>query len=343
MLHDEEDCRECFGQRQGLFRVHLHEQLAGFAAGDGLSGSKRFLIQIERIRQEDHLVGIQRLRHEKFLRVAAGSELTCQIRHIGGVNACGHFAHGDLREACTGQAEHPCQPLVCVSVNRKRHVRIVVMDDDAVVLHENDGRSFAGFFFHAAQLIADGEGQIRAGIGIGHPAPRISGSGERLRRDRTAGCGAGRKVGIDAVRVHHEGFQDGVKARFDGRPQVGKAVNMPDISEKRYNRLELKEKLLKNIWNEELMMEKKDYTVAYTEDAISMMDERMILKSDVERVLSDYRENQEAIFDEETKELVTRSRLGNVTFWVRFVETEEGYLVRRAYSHRMNIMKRVGQ
>ena len=111
----------------------------------------------------------------------------------------------------------------------------------------------------------------------------------------------------------------------------------------REGRLELKEKLLKNIWNEELMMEKKDYTVAYTEDAISMMDERMILKSDVERVLSDYRENQEAIFDEETKELVTRSRLGNVTFWVRFVETEEGYLVRRAYSHRMNIMKRVGQ
>ena len=90
-------------------------------------------------------------------------------------------------------------------------------------------------------------------------------------------------------------------------------------------------------------MEKKYYTVAYTEEAIHMMDERMILKSDVERVLSDYRENQEAILDEETKELVTRSRLGNVTFWVRFVETEDGYLVHRAYSHRMNIMKRVGQ
>ena len=121
------------------------------------------------------------------------------------------------------------------------------------------------------------------------------------------------------------------------------AANMPDISEKRYNRLILKQTLLKNIWNEEPIMEKKDYTVAYTEEAIHMMDERMILKSDVERVLSDYRENQEAILDEETKELVTRSRLGNVTFWVRFVETEDGYLVHRAYSHRMNIMKRVGQ
>ena len=53
--------------------------------------------------------------------------------------------------------------------------------------------------------------------------------------------------------------------------------------------------------------------------------------------------NMPEILDEETKELVTRSRLGNVTFWVRFVETEDGYLVHRAYSHRMNIMKRVGQ
>ena len=189
MLHDEEDCRECFGQRQGLFRVHLHEQLARFAAGDGLSGSKRFLIQIERIRQEDNLVGIQRLRHEKFLRVAAGSELTCQIRHIGGVNACGHFAHGDLREACTGQAEHPCQPLVCVSVNRKRGIRVVVMDDDAVVLHQNHRRDFT-----------------RAGVGVGHPAPGVICPGKCLRRDRTAGGGAGGQIGIDAVRVYNEGL-----------------------------------------------------------------------------------------------------------------------------------------
>lgn len=124
---------------------------------------------------------------------------------------------------------HPGQPLVRVGVNGERGIRIVVMDDDAVVLHENDRWSFARLFFHAAQLIADGEGQIRARIGVGHPAPGVIGSRKCLRRDRTAGCGAGRKVGIDAVRVHHEGFQDGVKARFDRRPQVGKAANMPDI------------------------------------------------------------------------------------------------------------------
>lgn len=48
---------------------------------------------------------------------------------------------------------------------------------------------------------------------------------------------------------------------------------------------------------------RKDYTVAYTEDAInSMMDERMILKSDVECIIRLQRK-WEAIFDEETKEL----------------------------------------
>ena len=116
-----------------------------------------------------------------------------------------------------------------------------------------------------------------------------------------------------------------------------------EVSSPGIERIIRKEKHLKNIWNEKKKKKKKDYTVTYTEDAIRMMDERMILKSDVERVLADYRESQEAVLDEETKELVARSRLGNVTFWVRFIETEEGYLVRRAYSHRMNIMKRVGQ
>ena len=68
--------------------------------------------------------------------------------------------------------------------------------------------------------------------------------------------------------------------------------------------------------------------------------------SDIKLILCDIDDtlvHKELHLDEETKELVTRSRLGNVTFWVRFVETEDGYLVHRAYSHRMNIMKRVGQ
>ena len=71
----------------------------------------------------------------------------------------------------------------------------------------------------------------------------------------------------------------------------GDHLRMPDISGETIQQAYAgKKNFWKNIWNEELMMEKKDYTVTYTEDAIRMMDERMILKSDVERVLADYRE-----------------------------------------------------
>jgi len=114
----------------------------------------------------------------------------------------------------------------------------------------------------------------------------------------------------------------------------------PDISAKRYNRLGLKNELLKEVWNEEVEAVDLGFTIEYTPEAEVMMDDRMILKTDVIRVLQSLRETGEAILDEETGLIVTRARLGNVTFWVKFTETESGYLVHRAYSHRMTIQTR---
>ena len=82
------------------------------------------------------------------------------------------------------------------------------------------------------------------------------------------------------------------------------------------------------------------FTIEYTPEAEVMMDDRMILKSDVLRVLQSLRETGEAILDGDTGLCITRARLGNVTFWVKFTETETGYLVHRAYSHRMKVMNR---
>ena len=118
------------------------------------------------------------------------------------------------------------------------------------------------------------------------------------------------------------------------------ADHCPDISAKRYNRLSLKNELLSEVWNEEVEAAMLGFTIDYTPEAEEMMDDRMILKTDVIRVLQNLRETGEAILDEETGLIVTRARLGNVTFWVKFTETETGYLVHRAYSHRMTIQTR---
>ncbi len=115
----------------------------------------------------------------------------------------------------------------------------------------------------------------------------------------------------------------------------------PDISQKRYNRLTLKNDLLFNIWGEEASNMEPDYKLEFTGEALKIMDDRMILKSDVIGVMDELRQTGEAIFDAETGLLIARRRIGNVTFWVKYTETEDGgYLVHRAYSHRMNIVLR---
>ncbi len=118
------------------------------------------------------------------------------------------------------------------------------------------------------------------------------------------------------------------------------ADHCPDISAKRYNRLSLKQQLQKEIWKEAVDAMELDFTIDYTQEAEAMMDDRMILKTDVIRVLQSLRETGEAVLDGDTGLCLTRARLGNVTFWVGYTETETGYLVHRAYSHRMNVANR---
>lgn len=120
------------------------------------------------------------------------------------------------------------------------------------------------------------------------------------------------------------------------------AGSPPDISEKRYNRLQLKNKLLQDFWGEETEEMQCDFTIEYTQDALIMMNDRMILKSDVIQVLNHLRETGEAVQDAQTGLCIARARLGNVTFWVKYRETPTGYHVFGAYSHRMNILRRNG-
>ena len=119
------------------------------------------------------------------------------------------------------------------------------------------------------------------------------------------------------------------------------AGSPPDISEKRKNRLSLKNELLQEVWMEEPMEKKLDYTLGFTDEARAMMDDRMILVEDAISVLEDFRQSGEAIEDEDGL-LVARHRVGNATFWVKFSREDGGYLVHRAWSHRMKVAKREG-
>ena len=111
---------------------------------------------------------------------------------------------------------------------------------------------------------------------------------------------------------------------------------VPDLSVRRANRLKLKEKLLAELWKEEFKMETM-LPVVYADKVTDQMEERMILKSDVDAALKAFETSQNAVFDEENGWFVTSHRLGNVTFWVKFTREDTGYTVHGAYSHRMTV------
>lgn len=111
---------------------------------------------------------------------------------------------------------------------------------------------------------------------------------------------------------------------------------VPDLSRRRKNRLELKQRLLRELWKEDTAMEDR-ISVRYAQGALEEMEERMILQSDVEAALGAYEETGTAVCDQEHGWLVTSYRLGNVTFWVKFQKEEDGYTVFGAYSHRMTV------
>ena len=111
---------------------------------------------------------------------------------------------------------------------------------------------------------------------------------------------------------------------------------VPDLSRRRANRLKLKEKLQRELWKEEGRMEEM-LPVIYMEGAREEMDQRMILESDVNAVLKAYESSGEAVEDPEKGWLAASLRLGNVTFWVKFTDTEGCYRVHGAYSHRMTV------
>ncbi len=121
------------------------------------------------------------------------------------------------------------------------------------------------------------------------------------------------------------------------------AGDPPDISQKRYNRLTLKKELLWELWHEETREMKLDFELRFTEEALRLMDERMILKDDVIAVLEEQRRTGQAVFDADSGLTAACRRVGNVTFWVKYTPLDNGgYLVRSAYSHRMQVVRRQG-
>jgi Fe-S oxidoreductase len=115
----------------------------------------------------------------------------------------------------------------------------------------------------------------------------------------------------------------------------------PGYSARRENRTRLRERLLGELWQaagDEKPLPHESMDVRFTDEAARIMEERRILKTDIQKVLLQARETGRCFHNDETGHSLASFRPTVVTYWVEFEETDGGYLVHNTWSHRMRIM-----
>ncbi|MDD3343015.1 MAG: FAD-dependent oxidoreductase [Sulfurospirillaceae bacterium] len=116
---------------------------------------------------------------------------------------------------------------------------------------------------------------------------------------------------------------------------------MPTLSERQNNRKHLKQRLLKEIWGEEVMNTENIYnfTLHISEDVFAILEKRFILVSDIEKVIDNAITKKERFFNPQTLHYLARLRLQNVTYWVKYAEEGTDIFIKDVYSHRMEVVE----
>ncbi|WP_378954052.1 pyridine nucleotide-disulfide oxidoreductase/dicluster-binding protein [Pelosinus sp. sgz500959] len=110
----------------------------------------------------------------------------------------------------------------------------------------------------------------------------------------------------------------------------------PGYSDRQENRARLKATLLKELWGESMNKE-DDMMLMISEHVKQLMEEGMILKSDVAQVIKYAESTGNKLKNIEKNTYTAYFKPVSVTYWVEYSLQENGFVVHNAYSHRLEI------
>jgi len=112
----------------------------------------------------------------------------------------------------------------------------------------------------------------------------------------------------------------------------------PDLSQRRRNRVELKNKLLPKAVKEGGKVIKEEIISLNISPGLKKkMNEHLILEEDIYAVIEHCEKTGNKLINRDTGEFTGHLCQGAVTFWVTYTEEETGYMLKNVYSHRMKI------
>jgi hypothetical protein len=129
---------------------------------------------------------------------------------------------------------------------------------------------------------------------------------------------------------------------FAGDRERAGSRKMPNLSQRQENRAELRRRLLRELWGEELDVERKHENplgLDIPPKVWESMERQLVLREDVERVVSHAQKTGERFFNPESACYSASLRIGDVTYWVRYREAGGDVQVDGVYSHRMEIVR----
>lgn len=127
-----------------------------------------------------------------------------------------------------------------------------------------------------------------------------------------------------------------------GTAALGQEPPRPaDFSQRRENRVRLKNRLLTELWSEK-GVEPEGYQhikLRMSEKMRDVMHERMILVEDLQQVIQWAESTNCKLTHGRTDHFLAHHRPGTVTYWVEYSIDGDAYVIHNAYSHRMEVLE----
>ncbi|MFP5220893.1 MAG: pyridine nucleotide-disulfide oxidoreductase/dicluster-binding protein [Acidobacteriota bacterium] len=120
-------------------------------------------------------------------------------------------------------------------------------------------------------------------------------------------------------------------------PAMDPAAKGPGFSQRHENRARLKADLLREIWGEDAAPHARGLDVSYASGVPELMENRRILRDDVEAVLAETLRTGRRMVDRESGRFLASFRPRRVNYWVEYSQDAGHITVTRAWSHRMEL------
>ncbi len=114
-------------------------------------------------------------------------------------------------------------------------------------------------------------------------------------------------------------------------------AGVPGYSQRQENRSKLKNLMLRELWKEKVEDLMPEVKLIIPENVRSIMEDRMILVSDIEKVIAYAEETGNRLKSTVTGNYIAYHQPQRVTYWVEYSPEGDSFIVHNTYSHRLEI------